>query len=267
MDYASKTSPMRASAATGLLQCAMGRIMEQMHPSSGGEAAQNGSAVGRIIEVWHKTMDSRVGSRSPEDAIEAAIIQVRGEREKQFPLADMEQMERVARLYAADSRNRGGYGRVLSESMEAKVELVIESEWTEPVYIVGHLDQLRDHGDAVRLWDTKFSKKHYGATLPLYYSFQQALYTIGAADLIGKPVQPGGIIALQAYLQQAADAMSKVFIHNQVTLEQCYILAAEVVRQVARIRRGEIDVRPGEHCRWCQGVSPANCIKVRATLK
>jgi len=267
MEWATKTSPMRASAATGFLQCAMGRIMDQMHPSAGGEAAQNGSAVGRMIEVWHKLLDSRAGSRSPEDAIEQAIVQVRGEKDKQFPLADFEKMEQVARLYAADSRNRGGFGRVMSETMEAKVELVIESEWTEPVYIVGHLDQLRDHGDAVRLWDTKYSKKFYGVTLGLHYSFQQALYTIGASDLIGKPVQPGGIIALQAYTQKDADAMSKVFVYNQMTLEQCYILAGEVVRQIARIRRGEIDVRPGEHCRWCPALSPSNCLKVRATLK
>lgn len=267
MELATKTAPMRASAATGLLQCAMGKIMDQMHPSSGGEAAQNGSAIGRMIEVWHKMLDSRVGSRSPEEVIEAAIIQVRGEREKQFPLADMEEMEKVARLYAADSRNRGGFGRVLSESMEAKVEIVIESDFTEPVYITGHLDQLRDHGDAVRLWDTKYSKKHYGVTLTLHYAFQQSLYTIGASDLIGKPVQPGGIIALQAYTQKAANAMDKVFVHNQMTLDNCYILAGEVVKQVARIRRGDIDVRPGEHCKWCPAISPSNCIKIRATLK
>lgn len=243
--FATREWPLRISALTGL-QCCPGftllsdrKIAEDDRSSA---AAETGTAVGRLIELWH------LGEKFRE-----ALDQAEGEKGADFPSADMEAAEFWFHSYVDDDRNQ--VNSVLAESLEAKVEYELppapEDPTGKPIYLVGHLDQVRVLHGRHSVWDVK-SGRAQGKQMLFDYAWQQAGYVLASRQRWPElDVQPGGIIRLRGYTKTKAPSDCNVFYQDPRTVKDCEEQLNNVSLHVALIRQGIIVTAPGKHCCWC----------------
>lgn len=224
----------------------------------GSEAMNSGSAVGRTIELFHR-------GRS----IDQALAEIQPEVEAKWPKADMLRVATVARRYADDPRNQGD--AVIVESLEVEVELLLPPHELDPTHeeirIVGHLDQIRQMGGALELWDLKLSGRAAGYNLNAY-ALQQAAYL--AATRFSFPdwnVRPGGLVMLNGYVSPKRNAAlapqeCDVFARYQFS-EKAWRTLLDMIRlSVAMVRRGEITTVPGDHCDFCDAGGLVGCLQL-----
>ena len=247
-------APVRISALTSLTKCPASMILQRAFDRGSGAAADTGSAVGRLVQLHHEGWIA-------DDAIERA----RREAPTEFPLADLARAERLYLSYAADPRNPRDV--VVKGTCEQEVRLVLPPDahdpTGQPIHLVGHVDQIRHHPDGrLRVWDTKAGKLDDGLAMTRVYAWQLAAYALAATATLGRPVLPGGIIRLAGYEARDAEPSSgQASTHYETpwTLDECATMLASVSALIAMIRRGDVLMLPGSHCRWCPGEAPNLC--------
>lgn len=243
----------RASSLEGLARCAGLHVIRAaeglMGSDRSGAAAQTGSAVGRVVELWH-----RQGEIGFDEALSAA------RSEQGYADARWDDVREMALGYCADARNRGC---VVPEWQEIEIRAEIppapEDPTGEPVVLVGHPDQIRRSPlGELRVWDLK-SGMPDGQEMQHSHAWQVAAYAIAATATLGQPVLPGGLIRLRGYTTGKPPSEAAAHYPMMWSLEQCSRMMEAVAYEVAQIRRGTIVPRPGAHCRWCPGKNPALC--------
>lgn len=215
------------------------------------KARDTGTAVGVAVELYHRGHRWAAIERLTRAASRG------GTERRPFAGADLDEALRAARRYASDPRNPVEI--VERESLERRVELRLEPHHTdptgEPVYLRGHLDQLRHAGGGVlELWDVKHSHRVDPRDLPMSYAAQLALYVLAANATLGRPVRLGGIISTREYLRRGREtdpSAARAFLPLPWRLEDCEALASLVVERVADIRAGRPRLSPGPHCGFC----------------
>lgn len=246
--YATSSDRVRCSSLATLARCP-GLHMDQHDEVPGGfkPAADTGSAVGRMIQLYHE------GS-TPGDA----IAQAGRECSEKFPAADLEGAATRALRYMRDERNPPK----IASHCELEVDLVLPGWEGEPdVHLRGHLDQIREGQDGrLYVWDVKDGAPQ-GQDLVLGYAWQLSAYALGATAKLGRPVLPGGIIRTKGYdvARAAADpSVCSVFFSAPWSLDQARAMLDNVVFMVHLIRKGLVVRTPGSHCSWCK-LSPSTC--------
>lgn len=233
-----------------------------------GSAAHTGSAVGRVIELWH-----RFGEES--GALEEALRQAQSPQEVEvgdYRLADWDTVRGWARFYAEDPRNQ--YGVVVADMQEAEVRYTLpvwlpsdeDAPTGEPVELVGHVDQIRrDRAGNLTVWDLK-SGKAQGEEMVYAYALQLAAYSLAATETLGETVLPGGIIRLRGYdskrPKECPPDGRRVFFETPWSLDACRALLDTVSATIEEVRRGVVRLQPGDHCRFCPAGGPGQCYRV-----
>ncbi len=229
------------------------------------KAADTGTAVGRIVELFHRFNDDT----SKADFV---VRQARTESAIHFPLADMDEAVTTGLMYMQDPRN---WGEVVGELCEKTVTVELppapEDETGEPVKLVGHVDQIREVGGQLYVWDTKNGAAQ-GDEMVFNYALQLAGYAVAATHTLGRDVLPGGIIRTKGYrpkrrmrdpdtndLRDRRPGEHRVFFPAQWSLSQCRSMLGTVVQHVALIRNGVVLTQPGKHCDWCPADGPHTC--------
>jgi len=262
-------SGLRISILANLAKCpSFFALKTRITDVSFGTAAHTGSAVGRLIELWHRNGETAEG-------LLAAKRRAFLDGITDFPKANFDSACKVAIFYACDPRNRGV---VIPDSCEQEVILKLEPDPSDPVQkmmeIPGHVDQIRRESDGgLYVWDVKNGKPE-GDELRLAYAWQLAAYAIASTEFYGETVLPGGIIRTQSYLNDLhrcptcnkksrkkvlAPHEAKVFYETPWSLEACHTMMRQAARAIARLRRGIFDQTPGTHCNWCPGGGPHRC--------
>ena len=244
--YGTSTDRIRASSLATLARCP-GLHVVQRESSGSGVAADTGSAVGRMIELWHAGLTAG-----------DAIARAGREAAERYPNAKLEDAGRRALRYMRDERNPPK----IAFHCELEVDLVLPGWEGEPdVHLRGHLDQIREGEDGrLRVWDVKDGEPS-GQEMVLGYAWQLAAYALGATEKLGRPVLPGGIIRTKGYdvaKGHADPSIANVFFVAPWTLDQCRAMLENVVFKVHLIRRGLVLRTPGVHCSWCT-LSPSTC--------
>lgn len=275
MTFASEEQPCRISSLTALFSCPGLWVSKQFDDSdSGGKAAHTGTAVGRGVELFHR------GDRLP--SIFATLEQESSEGNEHsdpFPLADLSEVREVVTAYAADPRNQNGV--VLEESLEEVVELTLPAHPSDPtgvpIFLPGHIDQVRLEDGVYRIWDLKNSKRDPEELVPAYL-WQQMAYTAGYAKKYpDRRVEWGGLIRTKGYLQKTKripkhlqtkrktrpiqPGEHNVFLASPLRPKQYSRIIDQIRLQVARVRAKELVLRPGRHCGYCPEESISRCLR------
>lgn len=252
----------RISSLPSLSRCPGFTLLGVDRPSS--KAADTGSAVGRLIELWH-----RAGEDSGQ--MDACVQTLRAEAASRFALADLDDVVTTGLLYAQDPRNRG---EVVADYCELQVDVTLppapEDPVGEPIQLRGHVDQIREVGGQLYVWDVKNGRPE-GEELVNSYALQLAAYAVAATHTLGRDVLPGGIIRTQGYratrrvrgddgeLRDRVPTDARVFYHAQWSLSQCRSMLGTAVQHVALLNAGIVLTQPGVHCRWCPADGPNVC--------
>jgi hypothetical protein len=225
-----------------------------------GKAADTGTAIGLMVELWHRGDDPDRAITRTENAATGGFAD-----RHPFSLADLGEATRAFRRYAADPRN--DRGMVLVDSLEREVSLELPPHPFDPtgapVCISGHLDQVRigAHG-MLEVWDVKHSRFN-GDDLLKKYFWQQAAYTIATGASYGRPVKWGGLICTKGYLVRGAQTRApdafRVHFRASMTVADCKAALDAIRFTVAMIRRGAIAPTPGVFCNYCPAKTFAAC--------
>lgn len=247
---------LRVSELPSLGRCP-GFMLAQIVKNRNSKAADTGSFVGKIIQLFHEMGEDPI-------AWEAARRQAVIEAAVEWPQADIEDGTRNAFMYCMDSRNRGVVQKGSCE-MVVRVHLdpAPEDPTQKPIILEGHVDQLRrDKAGRLSVWDTKNSELT-GRDLMYGYAWQVSAYALGATAALGRPVQPGGIIKTTGYPKKLAPEEAHlapgVFFSMPWTLDHCRSMMQTVAQHMAMLRSGLILTHPGSHCVWCPGEGPHLC--------
>lgn len=234
----------RISALNSFAKC-LGLYVMQLGSSSG-KAAQTGSLVGRMIELFHRAVE-------PEECLTHAYA----EGLEKWPLADFDQARTWALAYMSDPRNRAGseLGEVVGEWQEMDVTM------TEPFEATGHPDQVRRHPTGqLKVWDVK-SGSPSGLDMVHSYAWQLAGYAVALTETLGEEVTPGGIIRVRGYTVRGGvkPANARVFFHTPWSLDRCRTMLDDAAFYVDQLAQGYVPCTPGNHCGYCPASGPANC--------
>jgi len=254
--------PIRASALTRLQECSGFLLMQDdrfgFDDGEVGPAAHTGTAVGRMVELYHLGFEVR-------DAISQTRSESSGDGEggRPFDRARWEDAEFWFRRYTDDPRNPREC--VVVETMEANLRIEIpctEDDPTgHPIVIVGHPDQIRvDEKGKWWLWDLK-SGRAAGRQMLYEYAWQQAAYVCAAEEKWDRRVHVGGILRLRGYNVGKDDpGECDVFWRAPYTTADCRaMLENDVAEAIAVLRAGRLILTPGLYCQWCPGDGPQNC--------
>lgn len=219
-------------------------------------AADTGTAVGRIVELWHRLGENDL-------AIEEATRNAMSEGSPRTELADWDRAREWAQLYAADPRN---CGVVVAEYCEIEVTLTLEADPDDPTGLplefVGHVDQIRrGSSGCLEVWDVK-SGKPYGDEMVSDYALQLVGYALACTQTLGEPVLPGGIVRMRGYTPERGSvepSQANVFFPTPWSHDACRDLIHTAVYTVGEFRRGIARLQPGKHCRWCPAGNPGLC--------
>lgn len=255
IDFGTKKKPLRPSQLNYLVLChwrALAKELAMLHDESG-KAADTGSAVHFAVAAFHKKEGDEVAKM--RQAVAA------------FPLADLDEAERIYGRYVEDPRNRDA--EVVA--VEQEVTLTLEAKFfdTEPIVIAGTLDQLRWNQEAHRyeVWDIKTGNRD-----PLYfqnvYALQMAAYTLAARDsrlvwqrqLNSSTVVAGGYIRTKGYFTRGRELPSPHGVFVPAGIGDPDALLDAVRWAVCAIRSGYVIATPGDHCGTCSFASQEFCL-------
>jgi hypothetical protein len=242
-DFGSESHPIRCSYIPKIFQCPLRAVMEFNHDceDTSGPAADTGSAVHKAIEEWYRHRFS------VKDAVQAMALAL-----PQFPQADLRDAESQFVHYAADPRNAQAKIIACEKEVEFTLDCSPNDATGKRIYIRGTLDQIRDEGGVFRLWDVKTSKRQ-GLTILREHLLQQAAYMYGASAMLGRIVQPGGVIMTRKYGPKNDPRTSPMGVYFHYALSyDAMMLALDGLRDiVANIRSGAVWANPGDYCEWC----------------
>ncbi len=284
--FGNKDHPLRMSSLNSLKDCPGSLVMAIGAEDRGGKAADTGTAIGQMIELFHRGRSvSDAVTETAECSQEGAVIG--GTERDAFPLADISLAKKWMERYARDPRNP--VDAVVEESLEVEVELELDPFPSDPtgqkIYLVGHIDQIRpDPDDGIwEVWDVKSGSRHSGNEMVQYYAWQQAAYTLAAAKHFKRPMRWGGILLVRGYDSQVLEPNPKwtpgskeprrkrvkpapgrenVFFRAPFSHDDLLAMMYQVRKRIAGIRAGDPDLQMGEHCRWCPAECFSNCNKL-----
>lgn len=243
--------PKRVSALNSLKKCPGLVCARTVAPGESGKAADTGTAVGRMIQLWHEGKQ-----------FEDLQRQAHEEMPTDFPLADWEGARERALFYCADPRNRPDV--VVPGSCELTVECRLDPDEDdptgEPIILSGHVDQIRwafpDHPGreflGMRVWDVKDGRAS-GEDMVHDYAYQLAAYSVACTSYFEEDVTPGGIIRTKGYTPRGGvdPAEARAFFHTPWSLDACHAILGQVRYMIGQIRAGAVARQPGSWCRWC----------------
>lgn len=248
--FGGRDFPLRISGLPSLIGCPMREFLLKagLLEDRSGQAAQTGSVAHEMIHLLH--------ARDPFD-VKGAIdaVDTAAGRAK-FPLADFDAARKIATHYSQDPRNK----TAKVTHGERRVALTLKAHTLdptgEPISLVGTLDQIRLVDERHLVCDVKTGKTT-GLSMLDCYALQIAGYTLAARQTLGIDAEPGYIIRTEGYGPRKGPPESSpdgIFFRVPLTVADCESLLEQLTREVAMIRRGEIDARPGYHC---QSICPA----------
>jgi hypothetical protein len=249
--FGRKTNPIRVSSLPMLLTCPGFAVLRMLEEDSAGQAAIDGTTIGRACELWHNGL-------STEDALRDSL----GEN----PLATETFVNSILTEYAQDPRNDELNASLpvlpAFQEQEVKIKLRGGSGW---FYLVGHVDQVRQDEDGnLWIWDLKAGRMYGGNQMVDVYAAQQALYAIGMSELLGRPVGYGGIVRLRGYIGRTNSQFPvedrPVFFHAGWDLGRCVKFAQRITHTLDDIRRGRVQIAPGGQCTFCPAGGAFNCV-------
>jgi hypothetical protein len=262
-DFATSRFPLRPSQSKKLRQCGVMVIMESIAATSdeGGAAAQIGSVTHEAIAAFHREQNNALKTEAGFVALAAAL--------PKFPLADRRQAEIYFEHYQADPRNRWAEFARSSDGQLA-IEMPVRLELPphkldhtgEKVVIEGRLDQIRVIDKQLCVCDYKTGQSTIFQMMH-DYAYQLACYWHAAVSM-GYDVREAKIIRGYTYRMRDKTAElpspSGVFITMPFSYKGATLLLDGLRREVAMIRRGEVEFGPGSHCSWCAYNGLDNCI-------
>lgn len=246
--FAGQDAPLRASSIPLLIRCPHRHMIISLDlvDRRDSATADTGSAVHAAIEAWHNRR------KGVEDALE----QMR-KRLSDFPQADLRDAELSVRPYCLDPRN----APEAVQACEVKVDLLLPAHESDPtgetIRVIGTADQIRETG----LWDVKHSEKLRGFELLHEYAHQLAVYAAALRIPVGGVINPRGYRKRDAAKPETSP--TGVFQHACWQQQHVDALLLELTREVARIRRGEVAIRPGSHCSYCPATSFFDCVEYK----
>ena len=264
--FATDAFPIHASAIPELMRCpwklAMIYLFDPEDVTS--EAADTGSATHIAVSHWHRSKELAAAVRAMREASEA-----------RFTKANLDEAAAMFLLYARDPRNQEAQiaqdkdGRLLLEyPVQFKLEPSSDDPTHETITIVGTLDQVRISSDnRLLLWDLKTSKKPGWDQLNTYL-YQQAAYAVAASFVLKQQVRLGGLITPRHYKVDILPegSPSGIFWHYTQKFDDLEMLINGLRGVVANIRRGDIHISPGEHCRWCPAKGVESCVPLLRSI-
>lgn len=249
--------PLHPSALRTLIDCPwrMVSLFLNTFDSEGGPAADTGSAVHAAAHAFHD---------GKEVAASLAIMQA---KLSEYPKADLLDAADLFLKYSGDTRNKEAKVICSEVKIGFQIEAAKEDPTGEPLIFEGRLDQVREVGSQLKVYDLKSSKKDQ-VTLLHEHVFQMAAYCVGASMLLKKRVDPGALILVRRY-KNSDYSNAPVFWHYPWTFEDCAQILDVVRHRVAEIRRGIIYHNPREEqCHWCHERTPDLCLpKLQRELK
>lgn len=238
--FGNETSPLRPSQLAGLVSCswkAVYQAMEHVRDESG-PSADLGSAVHFAVAAYHRK--------------EADAVARMREAAAAFPLADLDEAERIFGRYVADPRN----SQAEVVAIEFPITVRLDPKYLDgpPIVIEGTLDQVRRVGDTFEVWDLKTGNRD-GLYMQQHYAMQLAAYTLGAAATFA-PVVPGGYLRTKGYFTRGAVLPSPQGVFVPACIPDPDALLDAVRWSVCAIRAGYVIASPGDHCGFCplQGI-------------
>ncbi len=257
--------PARISALNTLARCAGAAALDTVSDREGGAAADTGTAVGRMVQLWHELGETPT-------ALAAAVQQAEAEV-ADHPRADLQAAAVWAAGYASDSRN---LGVVVPGSCEMEVRLTLGAH-----KLVGHIDQLRSVNGAETVWDVKSGQGARlsacscgaldktaigGREMEKSYAWQLSAYALALTQTLGRPILPGGIIRIRAYAWNSRckwdredTSTAPVFHHMPWGLDACREQMTSAEHLLDLLEEGLVLLTPGAHCLWCPGEAPNIC--------
>lgn len=253
--FGTEDYPLHCSGLYPFVCCPWRTVMRYLFDTDdeGGVAGDTGSAMHRAAAAMHTGKDAA-------ESLEA----MQGDLAK-YPLADLQDAAAMFLSYTSDDRNRGATFLLIEKKVAFTIAPAEDDPTQAPIQVVGTLDQVRLTDGVPRLWDIKTSKKD-PLTLLHKHQMQLAAYCIGASIVLGKIVQPGGILCPRRY-KAANPSSSPVFYHASWTFDDIVRILLPVRRRVAEVRRGALYHVPNDGCDWCIGKSPDVCLPKLKSLE
>lgn len=257
-DFGTERYPLRSSSLQALCVCPWRMVMDFLFgpEDESGEAAATGSATHAAVAAWHQN------GCDPAAAIRAMV-----ERHGEFLLADLDEAAALFLLYSQDPRNIDARVVAVERKVHFSLPAAPEDPTGEAIFVTGTMDQVREEGGKLLVYDLKTSKKS-GLDLLRAHMYQVAAYCIGASHLFGKPVHPGSLVCPRHYSRSVSPASRPpgVFFPFPWTFEDAGLILWGVRRIVAAVRSREVWHNGGEHCRWCRARGPENCLPMMKSV-
>jgi len=218
-------------------------------------AANTGSMAHEGIEVWHKT----------KGKLEAAVKAIKASKVK-FPSGDVDEATILLRKYVEREKSNPR-GAVLAGNIEfqgtIKIPCSALDQTKQEIWVTGTVDQLRE-----KMPPTKFrpyphfgvvdhkSGRRYGADMLEYYTPQLAVYTLIAAQQLGRD----DIGCYITRLQDLKRCDLPFFWEFEFNVADCLRLLTPVQTRIAEIRNAIHSSTPGKHCEYCAVKPYPNCV-------
>lgn len=266
MIFADKDNPIRCSKLGHIVKCTarvyMLGIITDDEEGQGGEAAQTGSMVHEGVAAFHRCKGKLLERKA--EAWEAMKLAA-----SKFPLAQPEEARLFLTPYMDDPRN---INATIARNKDGVEALELEVAFTlpphpfdktkKPIYVTGHIDQIRQEGSSKQSVDDLKTGKKTGWEMIHDHAIQLAAYTFAARQHGFPNAVPGRIIRNYAYRVRGCSLPSPdgVFWAMPFKWDDIDFILEPVRRTIAMIRNGYIDTTPGPHCTFCEHGGLVGCI-------
>lgn len=257
-EFATRAFPLRISSLPWFTQCNWRTIVPlyNVAESDGGnDAAQEGTAIHQLIGDWY---DNGMDTEGAIEGITASI--------GRFPFADLEtNVFPYFRRYAADPRNQTKpiiYEKEITLIFDPPKES--EAITTEPIVLIGHVDQVREDRSILYVWDTKLSGWP-ASQLVHSYGMQLMFYALAAKEYLEHDVEIGGLILPKIYgLKKNEGIISPegVFASTPYAMSHAQVWVDDLIRQIVQTRAGHPRKTMSSICTYCSVGGPQLCARL-----
>lgn len=238
--FGTEEFPLHPSGLQNLIVCPWREVLAMLTTGDeSGAAADTGSAMHKAAHALHsgKSVAESIGVMQAE--------------KHSYPQADLTDAAGLFLAYAAHPETQTAKVVLAEQKIRFQIAPSAQDPTGAPISIEGTLDQVREVGGQLYLWDIKTTKKH-PLTALRNSQHQAAAYCIGASYLLGRPVLPGGLIMPR---------QTALYIPFAWKWDDIEDILAPVRDAVALIRSGTIHhVSHAATCEWCPAGGPELCL-------
>lgn len=224
-------------------------------------AANTGSMVHAGIEAYHK---SKGNLASGVKAIAVAKVK--------YPSGDVDEATILLRKYVEREKSNPR-GKALTDNIEFQGTFKIPcsplDKTGQEIVITGTVDMLREDMPPTKFRPYRHfgvvdhkSGRRYGADMLEYYTPQQAVYMLIAAQQLGRD----DIGCYITRLQDLKRCDLPFYWEFEFNVSDCLKLLTPVQTRIAEIRSGLHSATPGKHCEYCAVKPYPNCVTGRGPL-